>query len=230
MDTMSSPREVLARAIKEQRQKNQWTQAELATLLHVNSASTIGNWESGIASPDYDKLCLMADLFGVSVDELLGRAVGDNPSMDSGDAADRKMFEQLWEWFVDLDDAGQRTVYNCVQFQHQLIDEAGPKAPRKKAKKENRAIFLVEGRDQEYDQMASKLPYLISLRKSAKKSYVEITKYLWDIGYGDEICLLFVREIFGRGLNPKVPCQKLYEEIEAFLKDKYVVLPNVERV
>ena len=62
-----------------------------------------------------------------------------------------------------------------------------------------------------------------ALRKTKKKSYLDITRFLWSLGYGDEICLMFVLEIFGRGLNEKVPNRTLYNDIEIFLKDKYAI-------
>ena len=224
----SDAKGALARSIREQRQRKGWTQAELAEQLNVNSTSTIGNWENGVAMPDIDRLSFMADLFEVSVDKLLGRVACEKPVIPTSEKIDpkeREVFETMWEWFIDLDDAGQRTVYNCIEFQHKLIQEAGPITPNRKAKERYQPLFLVEGKDSDYDEMKKNLPYLRSLRKTTKKSYIDITKFLWGVGYGDEICLLFVREIFGRGLNDKVPCQRLYDDIEKFLKDKYVYVP-----
>ena len=186
MDTKTA----LSKSIREQRQRKGWTQAELAERLAVNSASTVGNWENGIATPDVERLSLMADLFEVSVDKLLGRVTCAKPVIPASDEIDpneRELFKTMWEWFIDLDDAGQRTVYNCIEFQHGLIMEAGPKAPKRRAKERYQPLLA--------------------------------------LGYGDEICLLFVREIFGRGLNDKVPCKRLYDEIEAFLKDRYFTAP-----
>lgn len=225
---MVDTKTALSKSIREQRQRKGWTQAELAERLAVNSASTVGNWENGIATPDVERLSLMADLFEVSVDKLLGRVTCAKPVIPTSDEIDpneRELFKTMWEWFIDLDDAGQRTVYNCIEFQHGLIMEAGPKAPKRRAKERYQPLFLVEGKDADYDEMKKNMPYLKSLRKSTKKSYIDITKYLWALGYGDEICLLFVREIFGRGLNDKVPCRRLYDEIEAFLKDRYFTAP-----
>jgi transcriptional regulator with XRE-family HTH domain len=47
------------------------TQKELADRLHI-SRSTIAGYESLGKEPDGEKLCALADFFGVSVDYLLG--------------------------------------------------------------------------------------------------------------------------------------------------------------
>ena len=44
------------------------------------SQSTVASWENGTRRPDLDALCRIADLFNVSLDELLGRK---HPSPDS---------------------------------------------------------------------------------------------------------------------------------------------------
>ena len=44
------------------------------------SQSTVASWENGTRRPDLDALCKIADLFNVSLDELLGRK---QPSPDS---------------------------------------------------------------------------------------------------------------------------------------------------
>ena len=61
-----------AKRLQGLRVDNDWTQQELAAKLGV-SKSTIGMYESGNRSPDNDALILIADLFNVSTDYLLGR-------------------------------------------------------------------------------------------------------------------------------------------------------------
>ena len=48
------------------------TQAELAETLHY-TAQTISNWERGVSSPDSETLLMLAEFFGVTTDELLGK-------------------------------------------------------------------------------------------------------------------------------------------------------------
>ena len=62
---------MLNEKIKELRKKKGLTQEELATGLNV-VRQTVSKWEKGISVPDADALVKIADIFGVSVSELLG--------------------------------------------------------------------------------------------------------------------------------------------------------------
>ena len=53
-------------------QKNM-SQGDLADALDV-SRQSVSKWENGAAVPELDKLMKMCDLFGISLDELVGRA------------------------------------------------------------------------------------------------------------------------------------------------------------
>ena len=53
------------------RQKNGWTQKQMAEMLHINR-STYAYYETGATQPDLDMLCRIARLFDVSLDDLLG--------------------------------------------------------------------------------------------------------------------------------------------------------------
>lgn len=53
------------------------TQEEMADKLQV-SRQTISNWETGSASPSLEKALELADLFSVSLDELVGRKQTEN--------------------------------------------------------------------------------------------------------------------------------------------------------
>ena len=57
--------------LKRLRMEKGITQKELANRLHI-SRSTIAGYESLGKEPDGEKLCALADFFGVSVDYLLG--------------------------------------------------------------------------------------------------------------------------------------------------------------
>lgn len=63
-------RETLSKNIRHYRKEMGLTQTELAQKLYI-VPQTISKWESGISEPDSEKLCLMADLFGVSLDNLV---------------------------------------------------------------------------------------------------------------------------------------------------------------
>lgn len=63
---------MLGNNIKELRKQKHLTQKDLAKLMHV-SQQTIGAWETERAIPGSDTLALLASLFNVSTDYLLGR-------------------------------------------------------------------------------------------------------------------------------------------------------------
>ncbi len=60
--------------IKELRVKNELTQEELANMLGV-SMQAVSRWETGITFPDITLLPILANIFAVTTDELLGRDV-----------------------------------------------------------------------------------------------------------------------------------------------------------
>lgn len=76
----------LGEQIKEYRQKNSISQRELAEQLFV-SDKTISRWELGKGLPDIDLLPKIAEVLGISIDELVGV---ENLS-DDGKAADLEM-------------------------------------------------------------------------------------------------------------------------------------------
>lgn len=65
--------------IKELRSEFQITQKELADKIG-NTQRNVCNWENGKSEPDYDSLVKVADLFGVTLDELFGR---EQPSLET---------------------------------------------------------------------------------------------------------------------------------------------------
>lgn len=64
---------VFPERFKKLREEKKWTQEEVAKMLGT-SRSTVGDYEIGRKMPKYDRLKQIADLFGVSVDFLIGRS------------------------------------------------------------------------------------------------------------------------------------------------------------
>lgn len=62
----------IGRIIAQHRKAHNMTQMELADLMNV-SFQAVSNWERGQSMPDISKLPELAECFGVSIDELLGR-------------------------------------------------------------------------------------------------------------------------------------------------------------
>ena len=57
--------------IKEVREQNHISQAQLAEILHVSQRS-ISSWETGFRQPDYETLEAISKYFDVTTDYLLG--------------------------------------------------------------------------------------------------------------------------------------------------------------
>lgn len=60
--------------IQEYRKRQKWTQEELAKRIGVER-SAVAKWESGKSLSQAARLVKLAEIFGCSVDELLGREI-----------------------------------------------------------------------------------------------------------------------------------------------------------
>lgn len=67
----------LADNIQLMRKKNLWSQEELAEKCNV-SRQAVAKWENGESVPNVEKLVLLADVFELSIDELVGRVQIDD--------------------------------------------------------------------------------------------------------------------------------------------------------
>lgn len=63
---------MVALQLKRLRKTNRMTQQDVADRLDI-SASAVGMYEQGRREPDLATLVKLADIFGVSVDQLIGR-------------------------------------------------------------------------------------------------------------------------------------------------------------
>lgn len=63
--------------IKELREEFQYTQKELADKIG-NVQRNVSNWENGSSEPDCETLVRLANVFGVTLDELFGRNTPDD--------------------------------------------------------------------------------------------------------------------------------------------------------
>lgn len=63
---------MIGKAIKQAREEAKITQPELAKKIGVSHAS-ISFWENGVNIPSVDYCWKLADIFGISIDELVGR-------------------------------------------------------------------------------------------------------------------------------------------------------------
>lgn len=68
--------------IKKLRNQRGWSQTDLAQKIQISN-SYMSQMESGERKPSYEVLVKLADAFGVSIDELIGRSV-ILPAMEDG--------------------------------------------------------------------------------------------------------------------------------------------------
>ena len=87
------------------RELRDWEQQDVANALGV-SRSTYANYESGRRAPDLGILMNLADIYGISLDELTGHKVKQSNSLQLTNQALRllKSFNQLplhtQEWYI----------------------------------------------------------------------------------------------------------------------------------
>lgn len=67
--------------LKELRKKNQYSQEYVAEQLNI-SRQAIPNWENEKSAPDLENLMLLADLYNLSLDELLDGNKDNEPSSE----------------------------------------------------------------------------------------------------------------------------------------------------
>lgn len=63
---------MFSKVFKQKRKECGYSQQDVARLLHV-SQQTIASWENGTRMPSHEVMATIADLFGVTVDYLIGR-------------------------------------------------------------------------------------------------------------------------------------------------------------
>ncbi|MBE6709027.1 MAG: helix-turn-helix transcriptional regulator [Ruminococcaceae bacterium] len=70
--------------LKELREEFGYSQKGFASLIGV-PANTYNQWEKGNRQPDFQMMSKIADIFGVSIDYLLGRTDEKKPSVEIND-------------------------------------------------------------------------------------------------------------------------------------------------
>ena len=84
--------------LKEYRLKNGLTQEQVADYLGIPK-KTYQNYEREVRDADSDVLCALADCYGITLDQLVGR--------DSGDSDLAAYIKQLESLYVSMSDDGR---------------------------------------------------------------------------------------------------------------------------
>ncbi len=114
------------------RELHDWKQQEVADALGV-TRSTYANYESGRRSPDIDTLMRLADVYGISLDELTGHCVKDSGRLQLSSQALRllKSFNQLpaasQEWYISHMDFDVQLVQNRLLYKATVAEATNEK-------------------------------------------------------------------------------------------------------
>lgn len=109
--------EILSKRIKNSRENRDWYQKDVADKLHGKS-NTLSGYENGTRSPDPKMLIKIADLYGVSVDYLLGRE-SEVSSLDYYKNKISTKFPNVDLMFKDmeiLDAEDMKEVYEFIKY------------------------------------------------------------------------------------------------------------------
>jgi transcriptional regulator with XRE-family HTH domain len=104
---------MLGNNIKELRKQKHLTQKDLAKLMHV-SQQTIGAWETERAIPGSDTLALLANLFNVSTDYLLGRPENEKTANDQSLTENQKLVAYSID--PDITDEERKDIIELVKI------------------------------------------------------------------------------------------------------------------
>ena len=74
------------------------TQLDLAKAVDV-SVKTVKNWESDINDPDLSHAIAIADYYDITIDELVGRDLGDHILLNNLNESDRKRIRKIVRTF-----------------------------------------------------------------------------------------------------------------------------------
>lgn len=102
---------------KKARKEANLTQAELSAKIHVSQGS-ISQWETGATCPDVKTLIQLADLYGISLDSLVGRERPDDAakSLSISIRIETQTESQLISDFRELTEDNKQSILKNVRF------------------------------------------------------------------------------------------------------------------
>lgn len=106
---------MLHHRLRELREFNGLTQNKIAEVLGVSRVA-YGLHESGKRQMSYESLCTLADLYGVTLDYLMGR---EAPDMILLNDAEKDMIFK----YRELDERGKQTIRDMLDMEHQKKDQ-----------------------------------------------------------------------------------------------------------
>ena len=112
----------LAKNIRMLRKQNGMTQDELATKLNKKSYTTVQKWESGVSEPSVSDTMRIAELFGVSMADLVGEDMSNDTYYLDDDARDLAQFLFENPEYRILFDASRKVKREDIQFIKDMMD------------------------------------------------------------------------------------------------------------
>lgn len=89
---------MIGEKLRQLRSEKGITQLELAKAVDV-SVKTVKNWESDINDPDLSHAIAIADYYDITIDELVGRDIGDHLLLNNLDESDRNRMRKIYRTF-----------------------------------------------------------------------------------------------------------------------------------
>ncbi|NQG98448.1 helix-turn-helix transcriptional regulator [Streptococcus suis] len=129
----------IGQQIKNYRKQIGLTQKELAEKLGMGH-TTVANYEKGFRSPKKDTLFDLADVFGVSIDDLFPQRTTTAPN---------SLIEQISDKVVQLTEPNQK---NVLRYSSELLDKQNTVTYSKNTVNEPQAVYFTYNY---YDQPAS---------------------------------------------------------------------------
>lgn len=106
--------------IKELRKNFGYSQQKLADLLGDEVTQTaVSQWESGKTAPRPARQAQLAEIFGVSVDELMGREKPGQRLLENGDTRLSEQERHLLDCFRGTDDAGRKMIAAVADLEYE---------------------------------------------------------------------------------------------------------------
>ena len=88
---------IFSERLKEEREKRNWSQHDLAEKIHV-SRQSVSKWETGKNYPSIEIIIHLSDLFGITIDELLR---GDEELTQKVIEDSKQLAYPKWKVFFD---------------------------------------------------------------------------------------------------------------------------------
>lgn len=208
----------LGERLRDLRIKKELLQSKVAEFCEVKSGAVVSAWEKDISKPDVDTLLQLCELYEVSPNYLLGYSKSENESILLSPYENKVI-----NYVRLLDDRGCAELMGFLQAQEKYIKEAtnnvvfhgkSSAIPECRELDEVQLGHFLNCKDLKYYPMKQKCRELRKLKNKAYKTEEDVTKFLWDIGYGTDICILIVSDIFA---GRRIPDETMYKQIYAFL-------------